>query len=57
MRDNDNTIYKLTPEECAAKSLLYAELIDDTEDERVIKFWRQFQSLMLISGHAVIEEE
>ena len=56
MKDNDDTYYKLTPKICAVASLLDADLIDDIEDERVIKFWRRFQSLMLTSGHAVITD-
>lgn len=56
----DNEAYMLTPKGCAVASLLDAELIDDIddiEDERILKFWRQFQSLMLKCGYAVITDD
>ena len=53
----DNETYMLTPKGCVVISLLDAELIDNMEDERVTKFWRRFQSLMLMNGYAVITDE
>lgn len=53
----DNEAYMLTPKGCVVASLLDAELIDDIEDERVTKFWRRFQSLMLKCGYAVITDD
>lgn len=34
----DNKSYVLTPKGCVVASLLDAELIDDIEDERILKF-------------------
>lgn len=53
----DNKAYMLTPKGCVIVSLLDAELIDDIEDERILKFWRRFQSLMLKCGYAVITDD
>lgn len=54
---DDDVFYKLTAKGCAIVSMLDADLIDDMEDERVTKFWRRFQSLMLMNGYAVITDE